>query len=334
MDDQQALQRRLGSPGYAAPEVVNGLPYNEKIDIFGLGVVTYFALTAHLPFAGPDVATVLRRTSRCKVKFAPEDFGHLRHGVIGLLKAMLSKDAPSRPSAWRIFSAVWMLAPVEVRNSKSALDSYAAMQIPEAGSQGGKNAVTFSSGVSLSDETAATLRSGSAPEPRSSSRHPSLSPVVEAVLSAESVRPPVASPEALLETPPEALPETLPKALPQAPSAAGKPPEGKPRKAGVWNYLAGIRPGRHLIYPFKKQQATSDGSGGTIPSSPPGKAALCPTPPPDPRPKRTDAGSGTSPDPRTKRTDAGSGTPPCCGFAAASLETKSLGVPSQMSALE
>ena len=40
----------IGSPIYMAPEIAKNEPYNEKIDIWGIGIVAHIVLTGQPPF--------------------------------------------------------------------------------------------------------------------------------------------------------------------------------------------------------------------------------------------------------------------------------------------
>ncbi|CAE8648250.1 unnamed protein product, partial [Polarella glacialis] len=128
IDDHLAMQTNCGSPGYAAPEVVDGRPYGVKADVFSSGVVLYFALCNEKPFHGPDVQTRLRQTSRCKVRFAVSKFGHVEGGVLTLLRALLEKKPQLRPTSGICFEAIWRCLSAEVQcRSRAALVAYTTL---------------------------------------------------------------------------------------------------------------------------------------------------------------------------------------------------------------
>ncbi|KAJ6262115.1 Serine/threonine-protein kinase [Drechslerella dactyloides] len=56
-----------GSPNYAAPEVIRGLPYNgSTADIWSAGVILYGMLTHKFPFESEDTVTLLQGISRAE----------------------------------------------------------------------------------------------------------------------------------------------------------------------------------------------------------------------------------------------------------------------------
>ena len=50
-DDFEGFEEILGSPVYMAPEIVKKLKYDEKVDIWSLGVMLYIILIGKTPFS-------------------------------------------------------------------------------------------------------------------------------------------------------------------------------------------------------------------------------------------------------------------------------------------
>jgi serine/threonine protein kinase len=94
--DTKEMCKRLGSPGYAAPEVLLGNMYGTQVDLFGAGVILYFIIDGRLPFAGRTIASVLRRTLRCNVDYNEKVWGSLTDGTQSLTRKLLRFDPEER----------------------------------------------------------------------------------------------------------------------------------------------------------------------------------------------------------------------------------------------
>lgn len=57
-DPKQGLDTILGSPLYMAPELILRKKYNEKVDVWSLGVITYMLLSGKNPFPGRNKADI------------------------------------------------------------------------------------------------------------------------------------------------------------------------------------------------------------------------------------------------------------------------------------
>eukprot|EP00931_Biecheleriopsis_adriatica_P047921 TRINITY_DN2765_c0_g1_i7.p1 TRINITY_DN2765_c0_g1~~TRINITY_DN2765_c0_g1_i7.p1 ORF type:complete len:732 (+),score=153.77 TRINITY_DN2765_c0_g1_i7:83-2278(+) len=109
LHDFDSMQEGVGTPGYAAPEIVLGKAYNEKVDIFATGVVFYYMLTGKQPFNARSIGKVLHRTAKCKVSFQCQVFQGLSGSVLTLLKSLLAKHADERPTASLALEALMVL---------------------------------------------------------------------------------------------------------------------------------------------------------------------------------------------------------------------------------
>jgi eukaryotic-like serine/threonine-protein kinase len=86
----------MGSPTYASPEQMRGRRVGPPSDVFSLGVVAWELLLGDHPFPGEGkarmVATIDGRTKTLRGRKLPRK-------IVALLRAMLRKDGPKRPSA-------------------------------------------------------------------------------------------------------------------------------------------------------------------------------------------------------------------------------------------
>lgn len=94
-DDAEPTHRRCGTPGYLAPELLDGagLLVDHRVDVYGLGATIYATFTGTSPFRDEDVRRTVERQKRGEFTF-PESFPH---ALRGLVRRCLSRDPLDRP---------------------------------------------------------------------------------------------------------------------------------------------------------------------------------------------------------------------------------------------
>ena len=105
----------MGTPGYLAPEVIEGQPSSPASDIHSWGSTMAFAATGHLPFGGGSYETIFYR-----IVSGRADLTGVPAPLVPLISAALARDPSHRPSA------SWLSA------QASALDMSAASPAPTA----------------------------------------------------------------------------------------------------------------------------------------------------------------------------------------------------------
>jgi len=84
----------MGTPGYLAPEVIEGHPSSPASDVHSWGSTMAFAATGHLPFGGGSYETIFYR-----IVSGRADLTGVPVPLVPLITAALARDPSHRPSA-------------------------------------------------------------------------------------------------------------------------------------------------------------------------------------------------------------------------------------------
>lgn len=101
----------LGSPLYMAPELVNRQPYNEKVDVWSLGVITYQLLSGKTPFESTSIKKIDWNINNKNLKFkstADQNWDHVSQNAKNFILRCLDRDPTTRPSIRQLFKEPWI----------------------------------------------------------------------------------------------------------------------------------------------------------------------------------------------------------------------------------
>ncbi|GFR50388.1 hypothetical protein Agub_g12603 [Astrephomene gubernaculifera] len=109
--DEPKLTSRSGTPAYMAPELVLQ-SYDEKCDIWSVGMLTYQLLTGRFPF-WEDVRTqtlsdVWKAILTQDVNWNAPELKQLSPSAVDLLRRLLQRDPGLRPSAFAALEHPWL----------------------------------------------------------------------------------------------------------------------------------------------------------------------------------------------------------------------------------
>lgn len=85
------LNEMLGTPYYIAPEVLDGR-YNEKCDLWSIGVITYMLLSGKAPFYGETDEKIYKMVKAGDVKFAHSSWSTVSKEAQGFIMSLLNLD--------------------------------------------------------------------------------------------------------------------------------------------------------------------------------------------------------------------------------------------------
>ena len=110
-EDICLMNTRCGSPCYTAPEVIvnkGDMPYNEKADIWSLGVMLYYFSTGELPFNDENIQKLFQKIVTGPLLFNDTAEKNLPDFLKDLITKMLDKNPASRISIDEVLNHPFM----------------------------------------------------------------------------------------------------------------------------------------------------------------------------------------------------------------------------------
>ena len=101
------ILERVGSPYYMAPEVIIG-NYDNKCDVWSLGVIMYFLLSGSPPFTGKSENEIMHSVLSSDLTFENKAWRKISNEAKDLLLKILVKNPQERISAKQILRDPWI----------------------------------------------------------------------------------------------------------------------------------------------------------------------------------------------------------------------------------
>jgi len=104
----ECLLTQCGTPGYVAPEILRGVPYGQKSDMWSLGVIAYILIGGYPPFIEQNQRELFRKIKRGSYEFHVEYWGQISREAKDLISALLTVDPKRRLSAVKALEDPWI----------------------------------------------------------------------------------------------------------------------------------------------------------------------------------------------------------------------------------
>jgi len=101
------MKTRAGSPCYVAPEVLNS-NYDNKCDLWSVGVILYIFLCGYPPFQGRSDMEVLQQVTFGRFEFEYQDWRNVSEDAKTLITYLMKKSPQERFSAEQSLRHTWI----------------------------------------------------------------------------------------------------------------------------------------------------------------------------------------------------------------------------------
>ncbi|KAG6329373.1 hypothetical protein ID866_9717 [Astraeus odoratus] len=107
------LTEVCGTPGYMAPEIFKKTGYGKPVDVWAMGVITYFLLAGYTPFDRDTQKQEMEAIIAGDYRFEPEEYWASVSDIArDFVSTCLTVDPDARPTAEQALQHPWLIAEV------------------------------------------------------------------------------------------------------------------------------------------------------------------------------------------------------------------------------
>ncbi|CAG9329422.1 unnamed protein product [Blepharisma stoltei] len=107
-ENDYELSKKCGTPGYTAPEIFCQNFYDNKVDIFSIGIVLYGLLTGNPAFPGRNLAEKIRNNREGKISFKGKYWQIISQGAIDMVTKLTAINPSQRLTVKEALDHPWL----------------------------------------------------------------------------------------------------------------------------------------------------------------------------------------------------------------------------------
>merc|ERR1711933_658317 len=104
-----SLTTQCGTPGYVAPEILEGVAYDTQADMWSLGVIVYILLGGYPPFIEQNQRDLFKKIRKGEYEFHDEYWNQISSDAKDLISSLLTVNPDDRATAKMVLSSKWIL---------------------------------------------------------------------------------------------------------------------------------------------------------------------------------------------------------------------------------
>jgi calcium/calmodulin-dependent protein kinase I len=104
-----ALMTTCGTPGYMAPEVIKKIGHGKPVDLWSIGVLTFFLLCGYTPFDSNNNVDELNKIMVADFEFDAEYWSEISDAAKGFIRGLIVVDPAGRPTAAAALQHPWVV---------------------------------------------------------------------------------------------------------------------------------------------------------------------------------------------------------------------------------